>query len=184
MAWYEGPCRITVIAVDADWPQRAVVVVRRGAGETRIEIPGTAGTVRHIEAQSWHLELEHQYEGTWRPNVRATRSRWESSGGVPTQTIHSKDVDWPQNQHERNLVLCLERTGEPQERPRDTGRALDAPARAATQSSSTGPAHRTSAGPAHSPTQSSAADPAFTAPPAASPARTASHGPTSSSSPW
>ncbi|MBT2542851.1 hypothetical protein J7E99_19560 [Streptomyces sp. ISL-44] len=183
MAWYEGPCRITVIGVDADWPQRAVVAVS-GAGGARIEIPGTVGVVRHIEARSWHLELEHQYQGTWRPNIRAVRSRWETVDGVRTQTIHSKDVDWPRNQHERNLVLRLERTGEPAERPRDASRALDAPARAATQSSSGGPAHRTPAGPAHSPTSSSSAGPSFTAPPATSPARTSSHGPTTGSSPW
>ncbi|MFD3945167.1 hypothetical protein [Streptomyces sp. NPDC058579] len=195
MAWYEGPCRITVVAVDADFPQRAVVVVS-GVGGARIEIPGTVGAVRHIDAPSWHLEVEHQYEGVWRPNVRAVRGRWETVDGVRTQTITSKDVDWAHgNAHERNLVLRLERTGEPTERDLDLGhgqardRGLDAPSRTTTQSSSTGPASRTSAGPARSVTQSSSGGTDFAAPtpapPAAAPGRTgSSHGSTTSSSPW
>jgi hypothetical protein len=189
MAWYEGPCRITVIGVDADYPQRAVVIVS-GACGTRIEIPGTVGTVHHIDAPSWHLEVEHRYEGVWLPNVRAVRSRWETVGGIRTQTITSKDVDWSHgNAHERNLVLRLERTGEPAGRSlglgNDLGRALDTLSRTATQSSSTGPAHRTSTGPAHSPTQSSSGGSSFTAPPSATPVRTASsHDSTTSSSPW
>ncbi|MEV6954851.1 hypothetical protein [Streptomyces sp. NPDC051183] len=182
MAWYEGPCRITVIGVDAAWPQRAVVAVS-GAGGARIVIPGTVGAARYIEARSWHLELEHQYEGTWRPNIRAVKSRWETSDGIRTQTIHSKDVDWARNQHERNLVLRLEWAEEPTER-HVAGRDLDAPARSATESSSGGLAHRPSAGPTRSRTSSSSAGPSFTAPPAASPARGTSHGPTTGSSPW
>ncbi|MBW5485932.1 hypothetical protein [Streptomyces bambusae] len=188
MAWYEGPCRITVVHVDADFPQRAVVAVT-GAGGARIEIPGTVGTFRNIDAPSWHLEVEHHYEGVWRPNVRAIRSRWETVDGIRTQTVVSKDVDWAHGGDERNLVLRLERIGEPAERSREAGRAVAAPSRAATQSSSTGPAHRTSAGPAHSPTWSSSGGATFAAPPAAAPGaapgRTASsHGATTSSSPW
>ncbi|MFI8828936.1 hypothetical protein [Streptomyces sp. NPDC053431] len=178
MAWYEGPCRITVIGVDADWPQRAVVTVS-GARGARIEIPGEVGAVRHVDAPSWHLEVEHLYEGRWRPNIRAVRSRWETVGGVRTQTVTSKDVDWPGgNRHERNLVLRLERIGEGAERGRETVR--EAPARAVTQSTADTPARRTAAGPAPVPTRSTSGDPAFGAPPATSGGATS----TSSSSPW
>lgn len=184
MAWYEGPCRITVVDVDADWPQRAVVAVSGSRG-ARIEIPGEAGTVRHIDAPSWHLEVEHLHEGRWRPNVRAIRSRWETMDGVRTQLVTSKDVDWPQgNQHERNLVLRLERIGEVDERAHEVG--SEVPARAATQSTSTTPVRLTAAGRAHSPTESSSGGSAFDARPTTAPAHTTSPGPTStsSSSPW
>ncbi|MER8041252.1 hypothetical protein [Streptomyces sp. NPDC094032] len=112
MAWYEGPCRITVIGVDADWPQRAVVTVR-GPGGARIVVPGTVGAVAYVDAPSWDLALEHEYEGMWRPNVRAVTSRWTEVGGVPTQTVRSKDADQPRDRRERNLVLRLERTAAP-----------------------------------------------------------------------
>ncbi|MER5963504.1 hypothetical protein [Streptomyces sp. NPDC002057] len=184
MAWYEGPCRITVTGVDADWPQRAVVVVS-GVRGARIEIPGEVGTVRHIDAPGWHLVVEHRHEGKWRPNIRAVRSRWETVDGVRTQTVTSKDVDWPQgNQHERNLVLRLEWIGQSAERTHEL--VHDAPIRAATQSTSTTPAGLTTAGPAQGSTRSSSDDTAFGSRPAASPARTTSHGhtSTSSSSPW
>ncbi|MFE2012647.1 hypothetical protein [Streptomyces sp. NPDC059491] len=178
MAWYEGPCRITVIGLDADWPQRAVVTVS-GARGTRIEVPGEVGAVRHVDAPSWHLEVEHLHEGRWRPNIRAVRSRWETVGGVRTQTITSKDVDWPGgNRHERNLVLRLERVGEEAERPRETVR--QAPARAVTQSAVDAPAHRTTAAPPSVPTRSSSGGSAFGAPPSTSGGTTS----TSSSSPW
>ncbi|WP_306328751.1 hypothetical protein [Streptomyces venezuelae] len=152
MAWYEGPCRITVIGLDADWPQRAVVTVS-GARGARIEIPGEVGTVRHVDAPSWHLEVEHQYEGRWRPNVRAVRTRWETVGGIRTQTITSKDVDWPGHvRHERNLVLRLERIGEQDEGSREAFR--EAPARSVTQSTASTPVRRAAAGPASVPTGS------------------------------
>ncbi|MFE1440146.1 hypothetical protein [Streptomyces sp. NPDC058739] len=177
MAWYEGPCRITVIGLDADWPQRAVVTVS-GARGARIEVPGEVGTVRHVDAPSWHLEVEHLYEGRWRPNVRAVRSRWETVGGVRTQTVTSKDVDWPGgNRHERNLVLRLERVGEEAEHPRETVR--EAPARAVTQSTADTPARRAGAGPASVPTRSSSGGTGLGAPPATSEGTT-----TSSTSPW
>ncbi|MFE7756677.1 hypothetical protein [Streptomyces sp. NPDC057418] len=178
MAWYEGPCRITVTGLDADWPQRAVVIVS-GAGGARIEVPGEVGTFRHVDAPSWHLEVEHLHEGRWRPNVRAVRSRWETVGGVRTQTITSKDVDWPGgNRHERNLVLRLERVGEEAERPREAVR--EAPARSVTQSTADTPARRAAAGPASVSTRSSSSGSAFGTPPATSGGATS----TSSSSPW
>ncbi|KAB1140920.1 hypothetical protein F7R91_34315 [Streptomyces luteolifulvus] len=177
MAWYEGPCRITVIGLDADWPQRAVVTVS-GARGARIEVPGEVGTVQHVDAPSWHLEVEHLYEGRWRPNVRAVRSRWETVGGVRTQTITSKDVDWPGgNRHERNLVLRLEWVGEEAERPRETVR--EAPARAVTQSAADTPARRAAVGSAPAPTRSSSSGSVLGAPPATSWGAT-----TTSSSPW
>ncbi|MFJ9431512.1 hypothetical protein ACIRQY_17885 [Streptomyces sp. NPDC101490] len=182
MAWYEGPCRITVTGLDADWPQRAVVTVS-GARGARIEIPGEVGTVREVDAPSWHLEVEHLHEGRWRPNIRAVRSRWETVGGVRTQTITSKDVDWPGgNRHERNLVLRLERNGGEAERPRETVR--EAPARTVTQSSADTPARRAATGPASVPTRSSGGSVSggsvFGTPPTTSGGATS----TSSSSPW
>lgn len=184
MAWYEGPCRITVTGVDADWPQRAVIVVS-GARGARIEIPGEVGAVRHVDAPSWHLAVEHRHEGTWRPNIRAIRSRWETVDGIRTQTVTSKDVDWPQgNQHERNLVLRVERIGEAVQRGHDL--VHEAPAKAATQSTSTTPTRLTTTDPAPRSTRSSSNDTAFAPRPLTSPARTASNGPssTSSNSPW
>ncbi|MFB7935581.1 hypothetical protein [Streptomyces sp. NPDC056049] len=166
MAWYEGPCRITVIGLDADWPQRAVVTVS-GARGARIEIPGEVGTVRHVDAPSWHLEVEHLYEGRWRPNVRAVRTRWETVDGVRTQTITSKDVDWPGRvRQERNLVLRLERLGEADEQPREAGR--EAPTRSATQSTASTPARRTVAEPNSVRTGSVSGGPALGTPPTTS----------------
>ena len=166
MAWYEGPCRITVIGLDADWPQRAVVTVS-GARGARIEIPGEVGTVRHVDAPSWHLDVEHLYEGRWRPNVRAVRTRWETVDGVRTQTITSKDVDWPGRvRQERNLVLRLERIGEEAERPREAVR--EAPARSVTRSTESVPAHRPAVGPASVPTGSVSGGSVFGTPPTTS----------------
>ncbi len=111
MPWYEGPCRITVVGVDADWPQRAVVTVRRGP---TIVIDGVVGTSQVVDdggaGHGWDLAVEHQYEGVWRPNVRALVSKWTEVDGVRSQTIRSKDHDWPGRTEERNLVLRIERT--------------------------------------------------------------------------
>ncbi|MFB7102752.1 hypothetical protein [Streptomyces hydrogenans] len=182
MAWYEGPCRITVIGLDADWPQRAVVTVS-GARGARIEIPGEVGTVRHVDAPSWHLEVEHLYEGRWRPNVRAVRTRWETVDGVRTQTITSKDVDWPGRvRQERNLVLRLERIGEEAERPREAAR--EAPARSVTRSTESVPARRPAVGPASVPTGSVSGGSVFGTPPTTSGAAAGGATSTSSSSPW
>ncbi|MFF5925355.1 hypothetical protein [Streptomyces hydrogenans] len=182
MAWYEGPCRITVIGLDADWPQRAVVTVS-GARGARIEIPGEVGTVRHVDAPGWHLEVEHLYEGRWRPNVRAVRTRWETVDGVRTQTITSKDVDWPGRvRQERNLVLRLERIGEEAERPREAGR--EAPARAVTRSTESVPARRPAVGPASVPTGSVSGGSVFGTTPTTSGGAAGGATSTSSSSPW
>ncbi|MEU4077874.1 hypothetical protein DEJ45_01110 [Streptomyces venezuelae] len=182
MAWYEGPCRITVVGLDADWPQRAVVTVS-GARGARIEIPGEVGTVRHVDAPSWHLEVEHQYEGTWRPNVRAVRTRWETVDGVRTQTITSKDVDWPGRvQHQRNLVLRLERIGREDEDRCTAGR--DAPARSVTQSTASTPVRRAAAGPGSVSTGSVSGGSVFGTPPTTSGGASGGATSTSSSSPW
>ncbi|MFJ3903003.1 hypothetical protein [Streptomyces sp. NPDC090025] len=143
MAWYEGPCRITVIGVDADYPQRAVVTVR-GPGGARTVIPGTVGAVAFVDAPSWDLDLEHEFEGRWRPNVRAVTSRWSEVGGIRTQTVRSKDVDQPRDRRERNLVLRLERTGEPVAEQREAERSWDAPSRWTTESGAHGTSGRSS----------------------------------------
>ncbi|MFD9335103.1 hypothetical protein ACFWBF_11960 [Streptomyces sp. NPDC060028] len=109
MAWYQGPCRITVIGVDADWPQRAVVTVH--GSRARLVVPGTAGGTQLVDAQSWDLALEHRYDNEWRPNIRAVTSRWETVGGVESQVVRSKDHDWPGRTQERNLVLRIDRVG-------------------------------------------------------------------------
>lgn len=109
MAWYQGPCRITVTGVDADWPQRAVVTVH--GSRARSVVPGTVGATQLVDAQSWDLALEHYYDGEWRANVRAIASRWETVGGVESQVVRSKDHDWPGRTQERNLVLRIERAG-------------------------------------------------------------------------
>nr|WSX47983.1 hypothetical protein OG409_02875 [Streptomyces sp. NBC_00974] len=109
MAWYQGHCLITVIGVDADWPQRTVVTVH--GSRTRLVIPGTVGASQIVDAESWDLALEHQYNDEWRPNVRAVTSRWETVNGVESQVVRSKDHDWPGRTQERNLVLRIERIG-------------------------------------------------------------------------
>ncbi|MDH6116823.1 hypothetical protein ABH930_000242 [Kitasatospora sp. GAS204A] len=108
MAWYQGPCRITVTGVEAEWPQRAVVTIR-GTGRT-IVIPGTEGASEVIEAESWDLALEHRIDGTWFANIRAVQSRWQEVGGVESQLIRSKDRDRPGDRRDRNLTLRVEKT--------------------------------------------------------------------------
>ncbi|MGF1431009.1 hypothetical protein [Kitasatospora sp. LaBMicrA B282] len=107
MAWYQGPCRITVVGVEADWPQRAVVTLRPSGRS--IVIAGTVGECQVIEAESWDLAVEHQYGGSWQPNVRAVQSRWEDVRGVGTQLVRSKDQDWSHDRRPTNLVLKVER---------------------------------------------------------------------------
>ncbi|HEY5836672.1 hypothetical protein [Streptomyces sp.] len=114
MAWYQGPCRITVTAVAADFPQRAVVTLSGGA---TVVIPGTAGESRLIDAAGFHLALEHEHGGTWRPNIRALQSRWTYVEGGRSQVIRSKDVDWPGDRAERNFVLRVDRLDGEQEAP-------------------------------------------------------------------
>ncbi|MGW2254822.1 hypothetical protein ACWCXH_32255 [Kitasatospora sp. NPDC001660] len=106
MAWYQGPSRITVTAVEGQWPQRAVVTVRGGAP---VEIPGTVGAVHLVDAASWQLDLEHCHEGEWSPNIRAVQGRWQEIRGVPTQLVHSRNRDRAGDRQDRNLVLRIER---------------------------------------------------------------------------
>ncbi|MFF7635109.1 hypothetical protein ACFZB9_18430 [Kitasatospora sp. NPDC008050] len=112
MPWYEGSCRITVIGVAASWPQRAVVSIRRGA---TIVIPGIVGAGEVIDgsvaSHGWDLSVEHQYEGVWRPNVRAIQGKWTDSEHGRSQLIRSKDHDWPGDTSERNLVIRIDRVG-------------------------------------------------------------------------
>jgi hypothetical protein len=106
MAWYQGPCRITVTGVAADFPQRAVVTLSGGAA---VVIPGTVGESRMIDAAGFHLALEHEYGGIWRPNIRALQSKWQYVEDGRSQVIRSKDVDWPGDRTERNFVLRVDR---------------------------------------------------------------------------
>jgi len=123
MAWYQGPCRITVTGVDAEWPQRAVVTVR-GTRRT-IVIPGTQGASEVVDARSWDLALEHRIDGTWHSNIRAVQSRWQDTGGIQSQVIRSKDRDRPRDRGERSLVLRVERIdrGGPAPEAAETSRA-------------------------------------------------------------
>ncbi|MFD3944648.1 hypothetical protein [Streptomyces sp. NPDC058579] len=107
MTWYPGPSRITVIGVDADWPQRAVVLP--AGGGRRIVIPGVVGESVDIGAAGCHMNLEHQYQGSWRPNVRTLQGRWDRQGGIEVQVIRSKDHDWSHDRVENDLVLRIER---------------------------------------------------------------------------
>ncbi|MFJ9609010.1 hypothetical protein ACIRS1_21990 [Kitasatospora sp. NPDC101176] len=106
MAWYQGPSRITVTAVDGRWPQRAVVTVR---GAAPVELAGDVGAVHVVDAESWHLELEHRHQGEWCPNIRAVQGRWQETLGVPTQVVFSRNRDVPGDRQDRNLVLRIER---------------------------------------------------------------------------
>ncbi|MGW2015263.1 hypothetical protein [Streptomyces sp. NPDC001927] len=107
MTWYPGPSRITVIGVDADWPQRAVILP--AGGGRRIVIPGVVGESVDIGPAGCRMNLEHQYQGSWRPNVRTLRGRWERQGGTDVQVIRSKDHDWSHDRVENDLVLRIER---------------------------------------------------------------------------
>ena len=115
MQVYRGSCLITVTGVDADWPQRAVVRIRNGAD---VVLRGAVGEQYQVDAPSWELLLQHQYDGVWRDNVRAVVGRWTSVGGVEQQVVRSKDRDWAQHsRRELNLVLRLERRGAEQPSP-------------------------------------------------------------------
>jgi hypothetical protein len=104
-AWYEGPCRITVIGIDSDFPQRATVKVEYGG---TIEIPGRVGVTVTVETD-FRLTLEHHRDGRWSTNVRDLHSRWQDNGGVRSQVVRSKDVDWPWDTLERNIVVQVDR---------------------------------------------------------------------------
>ncbi|MDH6708722.1 hypothetical protein P3T27_005468 [Kitasatospora sp. MAA19] len=149
MAWYQGPSRITVTAVEGQYPQRAVVTVR---GAAPVEIPGEVGAVHLVDAQSWQLELEHHLQGEWCPNIRAVQGRWQEIRGVSTQVVHSRNRDRAGDRQGRNLELRIERVAPDGDKPsastaaptaRRTTAAHQTPARSA------GPAApRTTAGPA------------------------------------
>ncbi|MEV7021200.1 hypothetical protein [Kitasatospora sp. NPDC093558] len=139
MAWYQGPSRITVTAVEGPWPQRAVVTVR---GAAPVEIPGTVGAVHVVDAESWQLDLEHCHDGEWGPNVRAVQGRWQEIRGVPTQQVHSRNRDRVGDRQDRNLVLRIERV----ERVEPGGRApATTPGRPAARRTSTFASATTSA---------------------------------------
>jgi hypothetical protein len=111
MPWYQGSSLVTVVEVDADFPQRAVLKIRGGA---TVVLDGTAGASHYIDgsqaASGWDLELEHEFEGEWMPNIRAVVGRWETVNGVPSQLIRSKDRDRLSDRRGRNLVLRIDRT--------------------------------------------------------------------------
>ncbi|MFE4973693.1 hypothetical protein ACFRAR_16480 [Kitasatospora sp. NPDC056651] len=147
MAWYQGPSRITVTAVEGRFPQRAVVTVR---GAAPVEIHGEVGAVHLVEAESWQLDLEHRHQGEWCPNIRAVQGRWQEIRGVLTQAVHSRNRDQAGDRQDRNLALRIERVMPDGDDPP----AVTAPAARRTTAAyrapavSTGPAPRTSAGPA------------------------------------
>ncbi|MFE6867536.1 hypothetical protein ACFVFS_13320 [Kitasatospora sp. NPDC057692] len=132
MAWYQGPSRITVTAVDGRYPQRAVVTVR---GAAPVEVPGEVGAVHVVEAASWQLDLEHRDQAEWRPNVRAVQGRWQEVRGVQTQVVHSRNRDHDGDRRDRNLVLRIERVA-----PARDDRPASAAAARRTTAASHGPA--------------------------------------------
>ncbi|MET8629446.1 hypothetical protein ABZW30_37885 [Kitasatospora sp. NPDC004669] len=169
MAWYQGPSRITVTAVEGEWSQRAVVTVR---GAAPVEIPATVGAVHLVEAESWQLELEHRYGGEWCPNIRAVQGRWQDLQGVLTQSVHSRNRDRAGDRRDRNLVLRIERV-EPDGGAPAIVPGLPVARRTATAGRTAGTATGTAAGTATSGlrTTTSAAEPDFLRP--AAPAREA-----------
>ncbi|WP_371521767.1 hypothetical protein [Kitasatospora sp. NBC_01300] len=147
MAWYQGRSRITVTAVEGQWPQRAVVTVRGGRP---VEIPGTVGASHLVDAERWELDLEHRRAGEWCPNIRAVQGRWQEVRGVRTQLVHSRNRDGGSDRSDRNLVLRIERVEPGDGAPVDVaaqGRAT-VPRTSAGQSGASGAsAPRTSAAP-------------------------------------
>ncbi|CAN3979139.1 hypothetical protein KPATCC21470_1763 [Kitasatospora purpeofusca] len=103
-----GPLRITVLDKDAYYEQRAVV--RTPYGTSVLE--GRAGASLDVRAEEWELELQHCVPGVgWRPNVRVLPYPWQTSGGLRSRIVRSKDCDWPNGDPtERNFVLRLSAT--------------------------------------------------------------------------
>ncbi|MEU8515612.1 hypothetical protein AB0C76_29150 [Kitasatospora sp. NPDC048722] len=166
MAWYQGPSRITVTAVEGPWPQRAVVTVR---GAAPVEIPAAVGAVHVVDAASWQLDLEHCHEGEWSPNIRAVQGRWQEIRGVPTQQVHSRNRDRGGERQDRNLVLRIERIepgggtpvttpGQPAARRTATATPRDASAGAARTTTAGGPAATTSGPGARTTTSTAGSD--------------------------
>ncbi|WP_030246965.1 hypothetical protein [Streptomyces sp. NRRL S-350] len=134
MAWYQGPSRITVTAVEGRFAQRAVVTVR---GAAPVELPGEVGAVHIVDAESWQLDLEHLHQGQWCANIRAVQGRWQEIRGTLTQVVHSRNRDQAGDRLDRNLVLRIERVTPVDDRSgRSSAAAPAAPA-----------AHRTTAAP-------------------------------------
>ncbi|WP_216899998.1 hypothetical protein [Nocardia alni] len=124
MSVYHGPCRITVVSVEALWPQRVAVRVGR---HTYIAIlPGEPGASCQVDEDQWELVPQHWNDGQWSANIRNLTSDWVTQGDVEQQVIHSKDHDWPSDRAERNLVIALER-GVPLDRREDRNRTVDVP---------------------------------------------------------
>ncbi len=100
-----GPLRITVLDKDAYFEQRAVVRTPYG---TQV-LEGRIGASLDVRADEWELELQHCVPGVgWRPNVRVLPYPWQTSGGLRSRIVRSKDCDWPQGDPtERNFVLRL-----------------------------------------------------------------------------
>ncbi|MFB8235858.1 hypothetical protein ACFC58_04835 [Kitasatospora purpeofusca] len=103
-----GPLRITVLDKDAYYEQRAVVRTPYGT----FVLEGRAGASLDVQAEEWELELQHCVPGVgWRPNVRVLPYPWQTSGGLRSRIVRSKDCDWPNGDPtERNFVLRLSAT--------------------------------------------------------------------------
>ncbi|MFJ9950777.1 hypothetical protein [Kitasatospora sp. NPDC091207] len=128
MPKYRDAHRITVIGVQAEWPQRAVVTVRGGG---TVVVPGVLGASELIDAADWDLAVEYEHEGAWGPSVRAVVGRWEERDGTRSQVIRCTDRDGIGNPGGRSLVLRIDR-----EDPRPPAAPASAPApwRATTES--------------------------------------------------
>ncbi|MFD7904199.1 hypothetical protein ACFV4G_18365 [Kitasatospora sp. NPDC059747] len=166
MAWYQGPSRITVTAVEGPWQQRAVVTVR---GAAPVLVPAAVGAVHVVDAASWQLDLEHCHEGEWSPNIRAVQGRWQEVRGVQTQQVHSRNRDRAGDRQDRNLVLRIERIepggrtpaatpGLPAARRTATADPTAAPAGAARPTTAGGPAATTPGAGARTTTSTAGSD--------------------------
>ncbi len=124
MSVYHGPCRITVVSVEALWPQR--VVVRVGQHTYVAILPGEPGASCQVYEDQWELVPQHWTDGQWSANIRNLTSDWITQGEVEQQVIHSKDHDWPSDRAERNLVIAVER-GIPMDRRENRDRTVDVP---------------------------------------------------------
>jgi hypothetical protein len=106
MLRFHGAWRITVLARDADFEQRAVV---RGAYGTRV-VPGRPGATLQVDEESWTLSLEHLAWGrAWQPNLRTTCGPVTEHGGVRSQVLTSNDHHFAGKPLDyANLVLRLD----------------------------------------------------------------------------
>ncbi|MFF2045445.1 hypothetical protein ACFVVX_34010 [Kitasatospora sp. NPDC058170] len=112
MPKYRGTHRITVTGVQAEWPQRAVVTVRGGG---TVVVPGVLGASEVIDAEDWDLAVEHEYQNTWGPSIRAVVGRWEERGGTRSQVVRCTDRDRLGSPGGRSLVLRIDQE-DPQQR--------------------------------------------------------------------